>query len=58
MDQCLNWIRKELFEESEFQVIFGVKMCDVEWRCFDRICGCFIRCMGSRLILRGVFDSG
>ena len=23
VDQCLNWIRKELFEESEFLVIFG-----------------------------------
>ena len=22
-DKCLNWIRKELFEESEFLVIFG-----------------------------------
>ena len=23
VDKCLNWIRKELFEESEFLVIFG-----------------------------------
>ena len=22
VDKCLNWIRKELFEESEFLVIF------------------------------------
>ena len=29
MDQCLNWIRKELFEESEFLVIYLVEMCDV-----------------------------
>ena len=29
MDQCLNWIRKELFEESEFLVIFWLKLCDV-----------------------------
>ena len=29
MDKCLNWIRKELFEESEFLVIYLVEMCDV-----------------------------
>ena len=29
VDQCLNWIRKELFEESEFLVIYLVEMCDV-----------------------------
>ena len=26
VDKCLNWIRKELFEESEFLVIYLVEM--------------------------------
>ena len=56
MDQCLNWIRKELFEESEFLVIYLVEMVMYSGG-FCRICVCFVSVWDQGYI-EGRFDSG